>query len=91
MSDPVPSPEPDAPASAYELLSRPVLELTDAEVETVLADLRRKRHLFLTKGEADNPKKASKASAAKLSADDKKANTLSLLAQLNLKLPGQSS
>jgi len=68
-------------ADAYALLSRPTLEYTDAEVERVVEDLRRRRLLFIKSGKPDRPKKAKEA-AVKLSADEKKRNTAALLAQL---------
>lgn len=82
MTDlPAPAPTPDA----YSLLSRPTLDLTDAEVEIVIADLRRRRKLFLETGKKDEPVKKA-AAAKKLAPDDKKANTLALLANLKLKI-----
>lgn len=71
--------------SAYDLLSRPTLDLSDAEVELIIADLRKKRTLYIA-GTDDKPK-AEKKKALAASADEKKANALSFLAQLQLKAP----
>lgn len=80
------STQPDEPEiSAYDLLSKPTLNLTDAEVELVVADLRRRRAAYIKTGKPDKPKAAAK-SAAKLSADEKARNTAALLDSLQLKI-----
>lgn len=43
--------------SAYDLLSKPTLELTDEEVEAIVADLRVRRNAYVTRGKKDDPKK----------------------------------
>ena len=73
------------PPSAYDLLSKPTLELTDDEAEIIVADLRAKRAAFVRTGKVDKPK-AEKAAKVKLGSDEKARNTAALLAQL--KLPG---
>lgn len=75
----------EQPVDAYSLLSRPVLELTDAEVEVIVTDLRRKRELFVSSAgkTRDTP---GKAKASKPTDESKKAATADLLAGLNLKL-----
>lgn len=77
-----PSEAPSA-ADAYVLLSRPVLELTDAELEVILSDLRRKRETFVaSNGKAkDTPGKVKKKPATP---EEKQELTKSLLAQLGL-------
>lgn len=70
---------------AHSLLSKPTLELTDAEVAAVVADLRRRREAYIKTGKVDKPK-AEKAAAVKLSADEKARNTALLMSQL--KIPG---
>lgn len=79
MSEQTPTPD------AYELLSRETLSYTDAEVEIICADLRRRREAFIKTGKPDKPKK-EKEERVKLSADDKKRNTAELMAKL--KIPG---
>lgn len=49
-----------AQRDAFALLSKPTLELTDAEIELICADLRRKREQFL-QGVQDKPPRAAKA------------------------------
>jgi hypothetical protein len=74
-----------APAiGAYELLSKPTLELTDAEVDIIIADLRRRRTQFLSTGKPDKPKAEAKAKAEPLSKEAKAANTAALLAPLTM-------
>jgi hypothetical protein len=68
---------------AYALLSKPTLDLTDAEVGYVITDLRRRRALYLKTGKPDKPK-AEKKAAVKLDADEKARNTAALLAQLKI-------
>ena len=75
------------PVDAYSLLSKPTLDLTDAEVDLVIEDLRRRRSAYVKDGKVDKPK-VVKAAAKKLDADEKARNTAALLAQL--KLPGAS-
>jgi len=93
MTSPVPVAAPQTP-DAYELLSKPTLELSDAEVALVVEDLRRRRKAYVQTGKVDKPKK-EKVAAVKLDADEKKRNTQLLLAQLNmpsldsLKKPGK--
>lgn len=43
--------------SAYELLTKPTLELTDAEVKIVVEDLRQRRLAYLKTGKPDKPSK----------------------------------
>lgn len=62
-----------AEASAYDLLSKPTLELSDEEVAIICADLRKKRERFLA-GVKDNPPKVSKATPPK-NAEEKAALT----------------
>lgn len=69
--------------NAYELLSRPTLELTDNEVDLIIADLRKRRAAYL-EGTADTPKKAAAAKPVKASVEEKQANTLSLLAKIGM-------
>lgn len=77
-----------APRDAYSLLSRPTLEITDEELEIIVADLRRRREYFVKEGKKDNPKaeraKAAKAPATKASKEAKERNTAVLLSELNL-------
>lgn len=63
-----------SPADAYALLSKPTLELTDAEVEAICKDLRAKRERFLA-GQKDN---APKPKAEPKSAEEKAALTQSI-------------
>jgi hypothetical protein len=73
--------------TAYELLSKPTLEISDEEALTIIADLRQRRRAYLTSGKVDKPKK-EKVEAVKLDKDEKARNTALLLA--SLKIPGQS-
>lgn len=74
------------PGSAYELLQKPTLDLTDAEAEAIIVDLRRRRELFL-RGQKDNPRREAKAKAvspSKPTKAEQEANANALLAKLNL-------
>lgn len=73
------------PIDAYSLLSKPTLDLNDAEVNIVIEDLRRRRKAYLASGKPDKPRKETVA-RQKASAGDKAANTAALLAHLNLKV-----
>lgn len=73
------------PVDAYSLLSKPTLDLSDAEVDLIIDDLRKRREAYIKTGKPDKPK-VVKAAAKKLNADEKARNTAALLAQL--KLPG---
>ena len=75
----------DEPLDAYALLSKPTLEIGDAEAEKIVADLRQRRLAYLKTGKPDKPKK-EKVVAAKLDKDEKARNTQALLA--TLKIPG---
>lgn len=75
----------EEPVDAYSLLSKKTLDLTDAEVDIVIEDLRRRRSAYVKDGKIDKPKKEKEAKA-KLTSDEKARNTAALLAQL--KLPG---
>lgn len=76
----------DEPITAYDLLSKPTLDISDDEALKIIADLRARRRAYLATGKVDKPKK-EKVTAKKLDADEKARNTALLLAQL--KLPGQ--
>lgn len=76
-----------ATVDAYDLLSTPTLDLSDAQVELIVLDLRRRREAYVKTGKVDKPKK-EKADVKKLDKDEKARNTALLLAQL--KLPGAS-
>lgn len=78
----------DSPTSAYDLLTKKTLELTDAEVEVVIKELRQKRVAY-NLGTADKDGSTAlrkKPATASTSAADKAANTAALMAKL--KLPG---
>lgn len=83
MAQDITTPE-EAPLGALELLSLPTQEITDKQLELIVIELRRKREAFAKTGELDKAPKAKAAPKAKLTAEDKKANTLSLLSQLTL-------
>lgn len=78
----------DSPTSAYDLLTKKTLELTDAEVEVVIKELRQKRVAYNlgTKDKDGSTALRRKPSTAKVTAEDKAANTAALMAKL--KLPG---
>lgn len=78
---------PDEPISAYDLLTKETLDISDVEAKIVIEDLRKKRKAYLA-GQADNTTKKKRTPAKPTSAADKKANTAALLAGLNLKMPG---
>lgn len=84
------SPENDeGQLDAYALLSKPTLDLTDAEVERIVVDLQERRKLYLATGKPDAPKKAAKEKAApkaKATAEEKARNTALLLGQLKMSL-----
>lgn len=52
--------EPEPEVNAYSLLTRPTVELSDAEVEIIVADLRRRRDAYVSSGgkKPDRPDKA---------------------------------
>lgn len=84
-ADPTP-PEASNPeiGTAYELLSKPTLTLTDEESLAIVRNLREKRAAFL-KGKADNPRKAKTAAKkGKTTAAEKAANTQALMSKLSL-------
>lgn len=72
--------------SAYDLLSTPTLELTDAQVEAIIVDLRKRRELYIKTGKADKVAKPKEKALPKPKADaeEKARNTALLLAQLKL-------
>lgn len=84
MSEPLEEAEPATQLDAYALLSKPTLSLSDAEVEIVIADLRRRREQYLSTGKPDKARKAAKAKADPLSKEAKAQNTANLLAQLKI-------
>lgn len=69
----------DRPLDAYDLLSKPTLDITDEEALTIIADLRRRREGYLRTGKPDKQPKSKAEPKAKA---DKAANTASLLAML---------
>lgn len=73
---------------AYALLSKPTLDLTDAEVEKVVIDLQSRRALYLKTGKPDAPKppKEKAPPKGKASDEEKKRNTALLLGQLKMSL-----
>ncbi len=77
--------QPEPEFDAYSLLSRPTLDITDAQAVLIVEDLRKRREAYLKTGKPDKPKVARQA-AVKLGADEKARNTAALLA--SLKLPG---
>jgi hypothetical protein len=75
----------NAPRDAYSLLSRPTLELTDAELEIIVADLRRRREYFVKEGKKDDPRpKAKREPTTRASKEQRERNSAVLLEQLNL-------
>lgn len=83
-------PEPEVEIQdAYSLLSKPTLEISDAEAEIIIEDLRRRRKSYLATGKPDKPRKEAGPARPKATKDDKAANTAALLAGLNLKMPGE--
>lgn len=78
-------PETTPERNAYALLSKPTLELTDADVEIIVADLRKRRLAYATdpKKSADNP---TKVKPQPISAAEKQVNTDDLLASLDISL-----
>lgn len=79
-SDPTPV---DLPLSAYDLLTRPTLEITDAEALLIIADLRKRRQAYVESNgkKRDEPHKEKRSPAT---AEEKAANTADLLANLGL-------
>lgn len=90
MTDNLPATaEPLSQMDAYALLTKPTLDLTDAEVDIVIADLRARRARHISSGKPDkpNPKpKALPAGAKKPSALDKAQATLDVLSDIDWKL-----
>lgn len=64
--------------NAHELLSKPTLELSDADVEAIVSDLRQRRERYL-QGVQDKPQKKPKAAATP---EEIAARTQSLLEDL---------
>jgi hypothetical protein len=71
-------------ASAYDLLTRDTLTLTDAEVAAIVVDLRKRRLAYVTQGKKDAPK--AKPAAALKTPSEQKQLTQDLLASLDLDL-----
>jgi len=69
---------------AYSLLSKPTLDLTDEEVGIIVADLRRRRDLFIKTGKPERVKKEATIKANPLSKEAKAANTKAILGMLKL-------
>lgn len=63
--------------SAYDLLSKPTLELSEDEIKLICEDLRKRRERFLA-GQKDNPPKPKKAEPPK-TAEEKAALSDSVL------------
>jgi hypothetical protein len=76
--------ETPTPPSAYELLSKPIGEISNANLEVIVADLRRRRAAYKN-GTADRPDKVKAAKAAPKTPTEIQALTADLLADLNLK------
>lgn len=83
-----PADEAPAPIDAYALLTKPTLDLSDAEVDIVIADLRTRRAKHLVSGKPDKlpapPKPKAPALTAAAKAEAKKAATADLLGSLEL-------
>lgn len=76
-----------APGSAYELLTRPTLELTDAEVEAIVVDLQARRQNYVdSKGKVKDDPRPKKPRAASKTAEEKAALTASILSELDIDL-----
>jgi len=67
--------------SAYELLTRPTLDLTDDEVSLIISDLRRRREAYVSTGKRDEPHKQPRE---KPTAESKAALTASIAAGLDI-------
>lgn len=80
---PDPAPLADEPLSAYDLLSKPTVELTDAEVELICTDLRNRRLAYINHKKRDEPHKKP---AKPVTPEEKAANTIGLAAELGLDL-----
>ena len=79
--------EPAEAPSAYDLLTKPTLELTDAEVELIVADLQKRRHAYVdSKGKVKDSPKAKAPKGPPLTAEQKAENTARVQALLNLDL-----
>jgi hypothetical protein len=77
------------PVDAYSLLTKPTLEITDAEVDIIVADLRRRRANHLASGKPDKPAaeaKAKRTPKGKPSQAAKDEATKALLADIDWKL-----
>jgi hypothetical protein len=64
--------------SAFDLLSKPTLELSDDEITEICVDLRARRERFLA-GQKDNIPKAAKPAA---NPEDKEANSAAVLGDI---------
>ena len=69
------------PLSAYDLLSKPTISLTDAEVKLIVEDLRTRRESYVKTGAVDRP---DKPKPAKATTAQKEKNTAALLAKLKI-------
>jgi hypothetical protein len=74
----------NANEDAYSLLSRPTLQLTDAQVEKIVIDLRERRAKHIATGKPDKPRAEAKIKAEPLGKESKAANTAALLASLRI-------
>lgn len=75
------------PGTAYELLTRPTLSLTDAEVELIVTDLQERRVNYInSKGKIKDDPRPKAPRATSKSAEEKAALTASILAELDIDL-----
>jgi chromatin segregation and condensation protein Rec8/ScpA/Scc1 (kleisin family) len=91
MTEQLPAVVAEPELDAYALLSKPTLDLSDAEVARICADLRVRRARYIATNKPDKAPAKPKEPLAKLSPTDKLRNTQALLESLGgLKLPGLS-
>lgn len=79
------SPTTPAVEDAYSLLTRPTLEITDAQLVVIVENLRARRKAYM-EGTADRPDKPKAAPAKPKTQSEKDLLTKSLLAVLDFKL-----
>ncbi len=68
---------------ANELLSRPILDLTEAEVLAVVEDLRKRRLLYVQHKRPDKAQRPAKVAASTPTAEEKRKATEDLLASID--------
>lgn len=74
-----------ATTSAYDLLTKPTAEISDADLKLICADLRKRREAYV-ESKGKRPDRPDKPKAIKPTDESRKQVTADLIAQLGLQL-----